>query len=207
MWGCSASLLAVTTMSLLTFRAICEELKHVPCEADLIMKKFKNKDLAYLLSKAMRALSVAETVVAKQSDVIMQSNIEMSSFLHDKRVSESLPKGLTASTPKDDTAKFLPWLEVEDCHAVEKKSSITTPISYSSAVKTASTEHKDGETACPGESMESHVVSSEVNTRTARKRKKMPKIATGCKRGIVLGSCYRKMDVFLSRMGPDVNAH
>ena len=34
----------------------------------------------------------------------------------------------------------------------------------------------------------------------------MSKIATGRKPGIILGSCYRKMDVFLSRMGPDVSA-
>ena len=83
----------VTTMSLLTFRTLCEDLKNVPCEANPISKQFRNKDLARLLSTAMKALSVAETVIAKQSDAILYSSIEMNSYIHENRISESLPNG------------------------------------------------------------------------------------------------------------------
>ena len=192
----------------------------MPCEFDQISREFKNEDLAQVLSIAMRALSVAENVIAKQADAILQSTCEISSYLQEKRVSESLPSSLSTSTPKDTAVNFLPMRNLIICPAVGSESSNEKHMSYASAVGTASsiasprTEVSTESTSSNVSSIaslrtdgstESHDFFRAVKTRRTRKRK-TSKIATGCKQGIILGSCYRKMDVFLSRMGPDVTA-
>ena len=136
---CCGQPLDIITMSLLTFRTLVAELKHVPCETDPISKQIKNKDLARCLSTAMKALAEAETVIAKQEDAILHSTNEISSYLHEKRASESLPNDLPTSTPKDTADKYMPIWEVETNRTIKNESSNTEPTSYCSAVKTAST--------------------------------------------------------------------
>ena len=200
-WYSSAIYLDVIAMSLLDFRTLCAELKNVPCESDTISnKKLKYNDLANLLSTAMKALSEAETVIAKQADAILQSTHEISLYLREKHTAfNSLPIDMGISTPNDSAPVFLPLLKVEG-----NESSNTKPRSYASAVKTDST--KEYENLCCDRSTESNDVFRDVKARTHKKKRRTSNIATGCKRGIILGSCYRKMDVFLSRMGPDVSA-
>ena len=84
----AVSLLDLIAMSILTFRTLVAELKHVPSEAGPISKKIKNKELARLLSTSMKALAEAENVIAKQADAILQSTNEITSYIHEKRASD-----------------------------------------------------------------------------------------------------------------------
>ena len=174
----------------------------MPSEVDMIPKNLKNKELASLLSTAMKALTVAENVIAKQADAILESTHEFGSYLHEKRISNSLPNQQIASTPIHAVAEVLPILNVEINSSIESEpiDSSSTPTSCGSAAKTASTMTTGNRSTVSDDAFRV------VESRTRRKRRRTTKVATGCKRGVVLGSCYRKMDVFLSRMGPEVSA-
>ena len=156
------------------------------------------------MSTAIKALNEAETVIAKQTDTILQTSYENSLCLREKRSSENVSKSLPTSTPKDKTAKFSPIMKMKNIDTIANKSSNPEPSSYSSTVKAVSTE--ESRNVSPDRLNVSHDVLSEAKAHRQRKRRRASNITTGRKPGIILGSCFRKMDVFLSRMGPDVNA-
>ena len=61
-------------MSLLAFRTLREELKYVPDECEDIVNKIVNKHtISGLLLTAMKALCLADEIIAKQADTILQS--------------------------------------------------------------------------------------------------------------------------------------
>ena len=175
----------------------------MPAELATI-SKIKTNDLAHLLATAMKALSEAEMVIAKQTDVILQSTHDISLYFREKHAFESLPDDRAVSTPNDPAPVLLPMFKDENDLTIRNESSNTNPRSYSSAVKTAST--KEDENLSSDRSTEADDVFRFAKARTQKKRRRTTKVANGCKRGIILGSCYRKMDVFVSRMGPDVTA-
>ena len=215
-------------MSQVAFRTLFAELRNVPYGANMIPMKMKNKDLAQLLSTAMKALAEAENIIAKQADAILESSHQISLYLQEKCTSEFLPSQLVASTPNETIAKTLPIVRLENNSSVESTrydSSSTGTPSCSLAANTVSRESvpsvssskqspsaaKSVSTLTPGNTCPMRPAVSEDEFRLVRrrahgKRRRMAKVATGCKRGIILGSCYRKMDVFLSRMGPEVSA-
>ena len=144
-------------------------------------------DLSLLLSTAMKALSEADTVIAKQSDAILEYSMENRSYRHENRVSGSLSNVLPSSTPKDSTAKFLSLPKV-DRPKVESRP--TNATSYSLAVKSALPKDSEDGNLSSDEPTESLKDFCQVKKRPNRRRKRASQIATGCKPGIILGCCY-----------------
>ena len=220
------SLLDAIKMSLFAFRTMCLDLRQVPSETAMIAKILNKKELVNFLSTAMNALTVAEDIIAKQADVILDSTHD--SYHREKRIVECTDP-LAASTPKGTSGNTCSILNV-GTSSVEnapldssstkpiKKSTTKTesmdrvpidsfrdqPTKRSSAPETASTVIVGNK--CCDRSTGSDEDFRVVEARAHKRRRRTRKVVTGCKPGIILGSCYKKMDIFLSRMGPDVSA-
>ena len=84
-------------MSLIEFKSLCAELKYVPDEAENIVKHWPSANaIAPLLVTALKALSIADDIMMKQADTILQSTHEVTACLKDLRTGNlSGPKVLS----------------------------------------------------------------------------------------------------------------
>ena len=203
-----------------SFRAFCTELRNVPDEVPLIInKKFSKSKLSELLASAMKALSIADTIIMKQADIVMQSSQAVlnglpdiqrngtrisctdteSGACSDVSVFDPSISCKTTIDAKNDTKKFMPE---KDVPTVKSPRTPTQPQrEYSAAVKTVTTQLKND---AQDDIENSNDFQDVLHCRSRKKRNS--KAIIGNRRGQVLGSCMRKLDVFLSRMGPDVSA-
>ena len=75
-------------MSLEAFRNLCSELKYIPDDEEEILedKSFTSKYfVAKCLSNAMKALKIADEIIMKQADAILDSNKELTFCLQNFR--------------------------------------------------------------------------------------------------------------------------
>ena len=199
-------------MSLTEFRTLCAELKFVPDEAEEIVKHWPSAiSIAPLLVTALKALNIADEVLTKQADTVLQSAHELTACLKDIRsirnesaVSDtniSDPSLLDKSneTPINDSGLFLFPENSPESKRLVRPTQPQPRTEYGLAAKTSGIKDAEKSFDMCYDELQS------VKVRRRHSRKKSGAII-GRKPTMGLGTCARanKFDAFISRLAPDV---
>ena len=206
-------------MTLAEFRSLREELKYIPCETDEIEEKLMIKNfISNCLATAMKALNIAEEIITKQADVVLQSVHELTACMKENRTRSSSEPPVSSIISNKINERIFDTSDKFDNH----ESSLPEIDNSMPKITSTAKKHRpkgyvtnDENEKCGYNATEDSLsigdISSDDFTKVQSRRKRFRKrsnAVVGRKTVACLGTRARarRFDVFISRLGPNVTA-